>query len=176
METLLLYILSDKGLFAAFLGAIIGGIFAIVGSLIGGVFTYLAVILTLNHQKKNEYPQKLLTLVEMLSLVEGNQEELVKGFDFVDNAPSNVLRGVNIVEIKKLEESLILKAVTVDKNTYVVISTFFSSYVKSGYSESIRIYSKAPEEVKHAKRFQKELTKLHQEIDNRIKYYSKRIK
>ncbi|SIR38345.1 hypothetical protein SAMN05878482_103491 [Peribacillus simplex] len=146
---------------------------SIIGGLIGGVFTYLAVILTLNNQKKNEFPKKLGTLVNMLSEVDSIESQLTK-YVGVPSLPG-VIQPVRKIDTKELEKSLMVQAVTVDRETYAYVSKAFSLYKRLGYSESIRITSALPEDIKHGTVFQRHMKQLHLNIDHQIKRYTKKI-
>ncbi|KOR76504.1 hypothetical protein AM232_26160 [Bacillus sp. FJAT-21352] len=143
---------------------------SIIGGLIGGIFTYLAVILTFRNQNKNEYPQKLVTLQELLSAVETSQETLDTYFKNVEQTDENKIFVVRKLDTKELERSFMIKAVTIDRRTYKYVSQ--GSVYK--YPELIRL-SKSPEDIKHADRFKKYLHVLHLGIDSRIRYYLKKI-
>lgn len=174
MEMLLKLILSDKGIFGAVFGAIIGGAFAIIGSLIAGLFTYLAVVLTLNNQKKNEYPQKLEILVSMLSEVESIDSKLTKHVLGPPPEPG-VLYPVRKIDTKELERSLMVQAVKVDIKTYKYVSDAFSLYRKLGYSETITYTSRKPDDIKCGSLLQKYMNRLRSNIDSQIKSYTKKI-
>jgi len=99
-------VFTDKGV----LGSIIGG-------LVGGFFTYLAVILTFKYQRKFEYPEKLVTLTEMIFMLEDFKPELdvyvvkLQVFEESQRLPE-------ILDLEKLNRTIITMAANVDKKTY----------------------------------------------------------
>ncbi|PFL59881.1 hypothetical protein COJ36_28475 [Priestia megaterium] len=143
---------------------------SIIGGLLGGVFTYLAVLLTFKNERKNSYPEKLVTLTEMLSEVEDVQAKLAKYFEDVKREDEGVAFVIRELNTKDLDRSFLKKAVLVDHQTY--------KYVSQGavyrYPDLIRL-SKSPEDVNYADLYKCQIHVLRLGIKSRIRHYTKKI-
>jgi hypothetical protein len=167
MELLLKYILTDKGLFAALIGAIIGGIFAIIGSLIGGVFTYLAVILTFKNQEKNEIPKKIIMITRISSDIGVYIKELdlKSGFDY------------DSLDLESFRGNLLIKSADVDKECYRMILNAFYEITIRGFDRIFidHQYFTNDEFDQLVEGYRRELSLLKRKIDYRLKYYEQKI-
>jgi hypothetical protein len=172
MEMLLKYILTDKGLFAALLGAIIGGIFAILGSLIAGFFTYLAVKLTFKYQEKNGMPKKLITVTRISSDIGVYIKEL-------NRFRNGAVYSKDDLDYRRFREKLLVKAANVDKECYRIILNAFDGFDNKEYYRILIVRPEnripADELLSLGKGYDAELSLLKANIDKRLKYYEHKI-
>lgn len=153
---------------------------SVIGGLGGGVLTYFGVLLTLKVQKKSEYTKKLLTLTEMIFVIENYQRHLAKLLVRIYKNQNNIVESFKLLDLDDLKLDLILKAVTVDIETYEFTRNAFQKYFKLNYDEVaiylIENYKTFDANKRAAEGLIKELPILVNKIANKIAWYEEKLK